>query len=209
VGVAGRRFALRDRASVRRGEVVKLQSGVDTWSFRRPGGEVGDARAAGSRLATREWTSFGSSPGVPRSRGVGNSPSGHADAGANGATRISRCGRACSSKPREAGSQRAFGLAPIVLVDRQGSKPHGCLSGETNRRGPGRRKPSRGCETLKAERLRERQTRDRCAANGDLSPGAHAEKRTPGSDSAEGDKNLRRGAVRGTDSGLKLRRTES
>lgn len=33
-------------------------------------------------------------------------------------------------------------------------EPHGCLSGEKNRQGAARSKPSRGGGTLKAERLR-------------------------------------------------------
>jgi hypothetical protein len=65
-GVAGLRFALPGQPSVRRGAAVKLQSEVNSWPFRRPGADVGDARAAGSRLPTREWTSFGSSPAVLR-----------------------------------------------------------------------------------------------------------------------------------------------
>jgi hypothetical protein len=56
--------------------------------------------------------------------------------------------------------REAFGPR-VAPVGRVGWKPHGCLSGETNRRGPGRRKPSRGSETLKAERRWARQARGR------------------------------------------------
>jgi hypothetical protein len=125
MGVAGRRFVLCGRTSVRRGEASKQQSAVGSQTLRRLGAGRGDVRAAGSRTPEGANVLWVEPRGVSRSRGVGNSPCDLANAGADGAACSERCGRACSSGPNGAGSQRAFGPAPAALVDRVGSNPMG------------------------------------------------------------------------------------
>jgi hypothetical protein len=109
------------------------------------------------------------------------------------AAALSRFGRGT----RQLGSHVATRAAWQRRQGQRASEPHECLPDETSWQGSARRKPSGGCETLKAERLRPRQSRGRCEGACTM----RTEKRTRRADSAEGVMNLKRGVVQGVDDG--------